>query len=50
MTVEQMIQFLRLSVYVQDKDKVVDQDPAYLCMTDEDLLLYLNLSMKASVS
>lgn len=45
MTVEQMIQFLRSSVYVQDKDKVVDQDPAYLCMTDEDLLLYLNLSM-----
>lgn len=45
MTVEQMIQFLRLSVYVQDKDKVVDQDPAYLCMTDEDLLLYLNLAM-----
>lgn len=46
MTVEQMIQFLRLSVYVQDKDKVVEQDPKYLCMTDEDLLLYLNLGMK----
>ncbi len=45
MTVEQMIQFLRLSVYVQDKDKVIDKDPEYLCMTDEDLLLYLNLSM-----
>lgn len=45
MTVEQMIQFLRLSVYVQDKDKVVAQDPAYLCMTDEELLLYLNLAM-----
>lgn len=50
MTVEQMIQFLRLSVYVQDKDKVVDQDPAYLCMTDEDLLLYLNLAMSRNYS
>lgn len=50
MTVEQMIQFLRLSVYVQDKDKVVEQDPQYLCMTDEDLLLYLNLSMSRNYS
>lgn len=50
MTVEQMIQFLRLSVYVQDKDKVVEQDPQYLCMTDEDLLLYLNLAMSRNYS
>lgn len=50
MTVEQMIQFLRLSVYVQDKDKVINQDPQYLCMTDEDLLLYLNLAMSRNYS
>lgn len=50
MTVEQMIQFLRLSVYVQDKDKVVEQDPQYLCMADEDLLLYLNLAMSRNYS
>ena len=50
MTVEQMIQFLRLSGYVQDKDKVVEQDPQYLCMTDEDLLLYLNLAMSRNYS
>lgn len=45
MTVEQMVQFLRLSVFVQDEDKVVEKDPQYLCMTDEELLLYLNLAM-----
>lgn len=45
MTVEQIIQFLRLSVFVQDKDKVVSVDKAYLCMTDEDLLIYLNLAL-----
>lgn len=45
MTVEQLIQFLRVSVYVQDADKVVTQDEQYLCMTDEDLLLYLNIVM-----
>ena len=50
MTLEQMIQFLRMSVSVQDKDKVVEQDPQYLCMTDEDLLLYLNLAMSRNYS
>lgn len=50
MTVEQMIQFLRISVYVQDKDKITVQDPQYLCMTDEDLLLYLNLAMSRNYS
>lgn len=50
MTVEQMIQFLRLSVYVQDKDKVVTVDEQYLCMTDEDLLLYLNLALSRNFS
>lgn len=43
MTVEKLIQFLRLSVFVQDKDTVVQQDEQYLCMTDEDLLTYLNI-------
>lgn len=45
-----MIQFLRVSVYVQDKDKVTVQDEQYLCMTDEDLLLYLNVVMTRNFS
>lgn len=44
MTVEKMIQFLRLSVFIQDKDAVVQQDEQYLCMTDEELLNYLNVA------
>lgn len=43
MTVENMIQFLRTSVYIQDKDSVVKVDPQYLCMTDEDILSYLDI-------
>lgn len=50
MTVEQMIQFLRLSVFVQDKDSVTVQDTEYLSMTDEDLLLFLNLAMSRNFS
>lgn len=44
MTVEKMIQFLRTSVYVQDADTVVQKDEQYLCMTDEDMLNYLNVA------
>ena len=43
MTVEQMVQFLRTSVYIQDKDTVVTVDPAYLCMTDEEIISYLDV-------
>ena len=50
MTVEQMIQFLRTSVYVQDKDGAVTQDSQYLCMTDEDLLTYLNVALTRNFS
>lgn len=42
MTVENMIRFLRKSVYVQDPESA-EQDKAYLSMTDEDLLNYLNV-------
>lgn len=44
MTVDQMIQYLRLSVTVQDPSGAV-QDTAYLSMTDEDILLYLNTAL-----
>lgn len=50
MTVEQMIQFLRLSVFIQDKDKVVTGDTEYLCMSDEDLMLYLNVALTRNFS
>lgn len=43
MTVESMVQFLRTSVYIQDKDEVVKVDPAYLCMTDEEIISYLEI-------
>lgn len=42
MKVENMIAFLRQSVYVQDPS-VTPIDKAYLVMTDEDLLNYLNI-------
>lgn len=45
MTVNQIIQYLRLSVHVQDPDNPGEVDKAYLSMTDEDLLLYLNVVM-----
>lgn len=45
MTVEQIIHFLRLSVSIQDAENgnVVTADSEYLTMSDEDLLLYLNI-------
>lgn len=44
MTVDQMIDYLRLNVSIQDPDGTV-QDSAYLSMTDEDLLLYMNVTL-----
>lgn len=41
MTTEQMIKFLRLNVNVQNDEGVTDS--AYLSMSDEDILLYLNV-------
>lgn len=45
MTVEQIIRFLRLSVSIQDAENgnIVTEDSEYLAMSDEDLLLYLNI-------
>lgn len=42
MTVDQMIRYLRLNVSIQDPTGTV-QDKAYLSMTDEDILLYMNI-------
>lgn len=50
MKVEQMIQFLRRSVYVQDPSGATAQDKQYLSMTDEDLILYLNVAMSRNFS
>lgn len=41
MVVESTIKFLRESVQIQYEESEI-QDPAYLSMTDDDLLLYLN--------
>lgn len=38
-----MIQYLRVSVRIQSPD--AEQDPNYLTLSDEDLLLYLNTAM-----
>lgn len=43
MTVDQMIRYLRLNVSIQDPTGATEQDSAYLSMTDEDILLYLNV-------
>lgn len=42
MTVDQIIKYLRLNVQIQDPEDAT-QDPAYLSMADEDILLYLNV-------
>lgn len=44
MTVDQMVEYLRLNVSIQDPDGAV-QDSAYLSMTDEDILLYMNVAL-----
>ena len=41
MTVDQMVAYLRMNVSVQDSGTV--QDSAYLSMTDEDIVLYMNI-------
>ena len=41
MTVDQMVKYLRLNVSIQDSGTV--QDSAYLSMTDEDIVLYMNI-------
>lgn len=42
MTVDQMVAFLRSSVSIQDPTGAV-QDSAYLSMTNEDIVLYMNI-------
>lgn len=44
MTVDQMAQYLRHNVSIQDPNGTV-QDSAYLSMTDEDIVLYMNLAL-----
>ena len=44
MTVDQMVAYLRMNVSVQDPTGTV-QDSAYLSMTDEDILLYMNVAL-----
>ena len=44
MTVDQMVEYLRLNVSIQDPEGTV-QDSAYLSMTDEDILLYMNVAL-----
>ena len=42
MTVDQMVSYLRLNVSIQDPTGTV-QDSAYLSMTDEDIVLYMDI-------
>lgn len=42
MTVDQMVSYLRTNVSIQDPEGTV-QDSAYLSMTDEDIILYMNV-------
>lgn len=44
MTVDQLVQYLRLNVSIQDPEGVV-QDSAYLSMTDEEVLLFMNVAL-----
>lgn len=44
MTVDQMVSYLRHNVSIQDPEGVV-QDSAYLSMTDEDIILYMNVAL-----
>ena len=49
MTVENMIRYLRSSISIQDPTVTV-QDQEYLSMTDEDILLYLNVVLTRDFS
>ena len=42
MTVNQLVSYLRMNVSIQDPNGAV-QDSAYLSMTDEDIVLYMNI-------
>ena len=44
MTVDQMVAYLRMNVSIQDPTGTV-QDSAYLSMTNEDILLYMNVAL-----
>lgn len=44
MTVDQIVQYMRLAMRIQDPSGS-SQDSAYLSMTDEEILLYLNVAM-----
>ena len=44
MTVDQLVKYLRLNVSIQDPEGAV-QDSAYLSMTDEDIILYMNVAL-----
>ena len=43
MTVQQLIQYLRSSMMISDPN--IGEDSAYLSLTDEELLLYLNVTL-----
>lgn len=49
MTVDQLVQYLRLNVSIQDPNGTV-QDSAYLSMTDEDIVLYMNIVLTRNFS
>ena len=49
MTVDQMVSYLRLNVSIQDPDGTV-QDSAYLSMTDEDIVLIMNIVLTRNFS
>ena len=49
MTVDQLVQYLRLNLSIQDPEGTV-QDSAYLSMTDEDIVLYMNIVLTRNFS
>ena len=49
MTVDQLVAYLRLNVSIQDPNGTV-QDSAYLSMTDEDIVLYMNIVLTRNFS
>lgn len=49
MTTEQLVKYLRLNIRIQDPDGST-QDKVYLSMTDEEILLYLQVAMSRDFS
>lgn len=45
MGVDELVKYLRLSVRVQDTDNMVENDSKYLEMSDEDLVLFLQVAL-----